>query len=205
MLSELVRVEADAARGRLDPVSGVMVQVVWFDAGVGRAGRLLWVVHHLAVDGVSWRVLLPDLEAAWRQVAAGGPVALEPVGTSYRAWAGMLPELAADRAGELALWQGVLAEPDGLLGSRALDPVVDVAGTAGSVTVEVPAEVSQGLLSWVPGVWGAGVEEVLLAALGVAVSQWRGGGGHVLVDLEGHGREQLVDGWDLSRTVGWFT
>ncbi|MCL6293358.1 hypothetical protein, partial [Streptomyces sp. 43Y-GA-1] len=118
-------------------------------------------------------------------------MALEPVGTSYRAWAGMLPELAADRAGELALWQSVLAEPDGLLGSRALDPVVDVAGTAGSVTVEVPAEVSQGLLSWVPGVWGAGVEEVLLAALGVAVSQWRGGDGHVLVDLEGHGREQL--------------
>ncbi|WP_368857955.1 amino acid adenylation domain-containing protein [Streptomyces sp. 43Y-GA-1] len=136
-------------------------------------------------------------------------MALEPVGTSYRAWADSLRALAAGRVGELGLWQEALREPDGLLGSRALDPVVDVAATAGSVTVEVPAEVSQGLLSWVPGVWGAGVEEVLLAALGVAVSRWRdrrrGGGGHVLVDLEGHGREQLLDGWDLSRTVGWFT
>ncbi|MFB7853602.1 MULTISPECIES: condensation domain-containing protein, partial [unclassified Streptomyces] len=209
VLSELVRVEADAARERLDPEGGVMVQVVWFDAGAGRSGRLLLVVHHLVVDGVSWRVILPDLEAAWRAVVVGEVPVLEPVGTSYRAWAGLLPGLAEGRVGELGLWEGVLSGGDVLLSSRVLDPVVDVAGSSCSVSVEVPAGVTSALLTWVPGVFRAGVEEVLLAALGVAVSRWREGrgvgGGDLLVDLEGHGREQLVEGLDLSRTVGWFT
>ena len=64
-----------------------MLQAVWFDAGAERPGRLLLCIHHLAVDGVSWRILVPDLEAAWRQVAAGQAVALPARSTSFRRWA----------------------------------------------------------------------------------------------------------------------
>ena len=63
--------QAQAAELRLSPAAGVMVQAVWFDAGARAAGRLLLTIHHLAVDGVSWRILVPDLAAAWAAIARG--------------------------------------------------------------------------------------------------------------------------------------
>ncbi|WP_268762186.1 condensation domain-containing protein, partial [Frankia casuarinae] len=70
-LAELAAVQGRAAAERLDPRAGVMVQVVWLDRGRELPGRVLLVAHHLVVDGVSWRVLVPDLAAAYRAVAAG--------------------------------------------------------------------------------------------------------------------------------------
>src|SRR5262249_55865795 len=84
---ERARAEVDAAAGRLAPAAGVMVQLVWFDAGPRAAGRLIVVLQHLVVDGVSWRILLPDLAAAWRQVRDGRTPRLAEVATSARRWA----------------------------------------------------------------------------------------------------------------------
>ncbi|MBK6016196.1 non-ribosomal peptide synthetase [Streptomyces sp. MBT53] len=204
-----VQGELDAAAGRLDPVAGVMAQFVWF----GDEGRLLVVVHHLVVDGVSWRVLLPDLAEAWSRVRKGEAAELRPVGTSVRRWAYALCDEAvrADRvAAELPLWQGVLDGPDPLLGTRALDPALDVRSTVDSVSVRVPAEVTEALLTKVPAAFRGGVNDGLLAALALAVAKWRRTRGvdesSVLFRLEGHGREEgVVPGADLSRTVGWFT
>ena len=87
-LRSLIHQEAEAAELRLDPAAGHLVQAVWFDAGAAREGRLLLVIHHLAVDGVSWRILGPDLAAAWRAVSGGRAVSLPPRSTSFRTWAG---------------------------------------------------------------------------------------------------------------------
>ncbi|MEU7583033.1 amino acid adenylation domain-containing protein [Streptomyces sp. NPDC041068] len=170
------------------------------------------MLHHLVVDGVSWRVLVPDLAAAWQQVRAGRPVVLEGVGTSVRRWTHALAEQArsAVTQAQLPLWRGVLEGGDPVLGARALDPVVDVASTVGSVRVEVAPEVTRALLTTVPAAFHGGVDDGLLAGLGLAVAHWRRARGgtesSVLVRLEGHGREQeVVPGADLSRTVGWFT
>ena len=95
-LRELIAAEAEAAERRLNPAAGVMVQAVWFDAGPARAGRLWLAIHHLAVDGVSWRILVPDLAAAWQAIAAGQAVALPPRGTSFRGWAERLAAHAQD-------------------------------------------------------------------------------------------------------------
>ncbi|RFU43198.1 amino acid adenylation domain-containing protein [Actinomadura logoneensis] len=191
------------ARRRLAPAEGVMVQAVWFDAGPDRRGRLLVTAHHLVVDGVSWRIVLPDLVAAW----AGAD--LEPVPTSFRRWAQKLTAEAANperRAAEAGLWREIEETPDPALASRPLDPATDTFGTARHLTVELPADVTGPLLTEVPAAFHARVNDVLLTALAVAVADWRGGPGTaVLVDLEGHGREEIVPGVDLSRTVGWFT
>nr|APD71849.1 non-ribosomal peptide synthetase 2 [Streptomyces sp.] len=206
-LADLDR-EAAAARDRLAPDDGVMVQAVWFDAPAGQPGRLLLVLHHLVVDGVSWRVLLPDLAEAWQAVAAGRKPALEPVPTSLRRWSQGLTEVARARAGELPFWQRTLAEPDAPLTDLPLDPARDVASTASAVSLTLPVEATAPLLTTVPAAYRAGVNDVLLTALALAVADWRqrrGGGGELLVDLEGHGREPVLDGVDLSRTVGWFT
>ncbi|NUS58898.1 MAG: AMP-binding protein, partial [Streptomycetaceae bacterium] len=197
--------ELDAAAGRLDPESGVMAQFVWFDAGSG--GRLLIVLHHLVVDGVTWRVLVPDLAAAWRQVRAGRAPELPEVGTSVRRWAHALVEEAArpERAAELDWWRRTLLEADPAVGCRLLDPAVDVMSTVDSLRVRIPARMTEPLLTTVPAAFRAGADDVLLAGLALAVARWRGRS-DVLLRLEGHGRaEDLVPGADLSRTAGWFT
>ncbi|CAM5236911.1 Carrier domain-containing protein OS=Streptomyces fumanus OX=67302 GN=GCM10018772_35720 PE=4 SV=1 [Streptomyces fumanus] len=105
----------------LDPGAGVVVRAVWLDAGPGRVGRVVLVVHHLAVDGVSWRVLLPDLQAACEAVAAGRRPELDPVPTSFRSWALELARQArsADRRAELADWTALIGtRPEPVLGRR---------------------------------------------------------------------------------------
>ena len=107
----IVADHAAAAQARLAPAGRVMVQAVWFDAGPRHRGRLLLAAHHLAVDGVSWRILLPDLAAAWAAVSAGGRPELAPVATSCRRWSALLAEEATRpaRSAELDLWRGMLA------------------------------------------------------------------------------------------------
>ncbi|MEV6808875.1 amino acid adenylation domain-containing protein [Streptomyces sp. NPDC051129] len=200
-----------AARARLRPEDGLMVQAVLLDAGPDRPGRLLIVIHHLAVDGVSWRILLPDLETAWNQVTAGRPVRLDPVPTSYRGWAKALSQEARTprRAGELAWWAAQSAGDEPLLGTRPLDPAQDTLSTVGEVVIELPAEHTAELLSAVPAAFHAEVDEVLLTGLALALADWRRRRGvpaaKTVVEREGHGREPVAGEPDLSRTVGWFT
>ncbi|MEV0696794.1 amino acid adenylation domain-containing protein [Saccharopolyspora sp. NPDC050389] len=200
----LAEVEAAAAAG-LDPARGVMFRVVWLDGGGSRPGRLLVVAHHLVVDGVSWRVLVSDLGEAYQALASGHPVELQPVGTSFRQWAGLLGELAESRVSELPVWRQVLADP----GVRVTDRDVtsgDVVAGAQSLTVSLSAEQTAALLTRVPAAFFAGVGDVLLTALALAVRRHAGTAGGVLVDVEGHGRyEEVVHEVDLTRTVGWFT
>jgi non-ribosomal peptide synthase protein (TIGR01720 family) len=201
---------ARQAAGRLAPANGVMLQAVWFDAGSERPGQLLLVGHHLAVDGVSWRILVPDLQAAWTAVAVGGPVTLPATGTSFRRWAELLVREAqrVERVQELAYWQGIGAGVAPLV-PDPLDPRRDTIGTARHWAMTLPVRVTEALLTWVPAAFHGGVNDVLLAALLVAVERWRRAqgapGGGLLLELEGHGREEIFDGVDLSRTVGWLT
>ncbi|MGC5562293.1 amino acid adenylation domain-containing protein [Streptomyces sp. FR-108] len=197
----------DDAAGRLDPEAGIMTQCVWFAAEPG-AGRLLVVLHHLVADGVSLRILMSDLADAWRQVRSGRTPELPAVGTSARRWASALREEAHTprREAELAYWRDVLATQDPPLGTRDLDPAVDLMSTVDSVRVELPAEVTEALLTTLPAAFRGTGTDVLLAALALAVDRWRDAGRSTLVRLEGHGRaEEIVPGADLSRTVGWFT
>ncbi|MFF7791546.1 amino acid adenylation domain-containing protein [Streptomyces sp. NPDC007991] len=184
-----VAAHKEAARRALSPEDGAMVRAVWFESG-----RLLLVLHHLVVDGVSWRILLTDLAHA---LADGD---LSPAGTSLRHWAGHLQ--APDD--ELPLWTDLLSTPEPVLGARPLDPAQDVHGTARSITVTVPTDLTGTLLTTLPAAYRATPDDILLAALSAAVQRHRGEG-PVLVDLEGHGRDHLPDGMDLSTTVGWFT
>ncbi|WP_069170191.1 non-ribosomal peptide synthetase [Streptomyces griseus] len=209
----------EQARRRLRPARGEVVEAVWCDAGPRTPGRLLLVVHHLAVDAVSWRILAADVAVAWQSVTGGaGAAVLPPVTTSYRHWAHLLAAQALEttREAELELWQRVLNTPDPQLGYRPLDPDRDTADRTRTLVTHLPATWTKALLTTAPAAFHAGVDDVLLTGLALAVCSWRaeraaspGGsrtdGTAVLLDLEGHGREQIADHLDLSRTVGWFT
>ncbi|MER6146435.1 amino acid adenylation domain-containing protein, partial [Streptomyces sparsogenes] len=212
-LGEVITGEAEAARGRLSPGAGVMLQAVWFDPGPGVPGRLLLVAHHLVIDGVSWRILLPDLQTAWEATTTGAAPVLQPVGTSFRHWAQTLADLAhaPEHTAELELWKNILTTPDPQLGPRPLDPTRDTAAHTQHLTITLPPEHTEPLLTRVPALFHAGINDVLLTALTLAVTRWRAHRGHhtgqgLLIDLETHGRHQnLAKGTELSGTVGWFT
>jgi amino acid adenylation domain-containing protein/non-ribosomal peptide synthase protein (TIGR01720 family) len=201
-----------AAADRLDPEAGVLAQAVWFDAGSGARGRLLLVLHHIIVDGVSLRILCGDIAAAWAGLAAGRTPELPRAGTSFRRWATGLAAAARrpERTAELALWRGILTGSDPALTPRPLRPVADRAGVTRH-TVRLPAATTEPLIGAVPAAFHAEINDVLLAALALAVVDWRrrrglGVSPSALVALEGHGREeQVVPGADLSPTLGWFT
>ena len=150
------------------------MQAVWFDAGAQASGRLLLTIHHLAVDGVSWRILVPELAAAWEAIARGGVPALAPRGTSFRGWAQRLASHARDggRVAELAFWRGMLDAPSLSLVDGALDPVRDINGTAGRLTLTLPAALTGALLTRVPAAFHGGINDVLLTGLVVAIADW---------------------------------
>ncbi|HEX2092660.1 MAG TPA: non-ribosomal peptide synthase/polyketide synthase, partial [Longimicrobiaceae bacterium] len=189
----------------LELAEGPLLRAALFHRGVGSGQRLLLAVHHLVVDGVSWRVLLEDLETAYGQMARGEAVVLPPKTTSFRAWAGRLAEHT--RAGgfdaELPFWT------DPRWGEAAVLPVDFAEGTptlatVREVSVSLGAEETLALLHEVPRAYRTQVNDVLLTALARSLAAWTGSP-RVLVELEGHGREELFADVDLSRTVGWFT
>ncbi|NJC74321.1 non-ribosomal peptide synthetase, partial [Planosporangium thailandense] len=195
---------ATAARSDLDLEAGRMLRAVLFRRGPGRRPYLLLTAHHLVIDGVSWRILLGDLEAAYRHAAAGQPVELEPSGTPFTRWAHELARYVRDGGFDDALsyWTAVTADaPADLSVDRT---GVNTAGSVRRLTVRLGRSDTDALLHRVPGVYRTQVNDVLLAALGRALAEWTGRD-RTLIALEGHGREEILDGVDLSRTVGWFT
>ncbi|MDR2308517.1 MAG: amino acid adenylation domain-containing protein, partial [Paucimonas sp.] len=157
--------------------------------------QLLLVIHHLLVDGVSWRVLLEDLQLACRQQ----PLAAKT--TAWQAWAARLPALAQAHAGELDYWRAQTADgelpcdhPAGVLSNRH----------GRTLKARLDSELTRRLLQVAPAAYRTQVNDLLLTALAQVVSRWSGHAS-VLVQLEGHGREEVFADVDLSRTVGWFT
>ena len=190
------------ARSRLNPAAGVMLSALW----VARTGQLVLIVHHLAVDGVSWRILLEDLNIAWAQHHAGQPITLPAGGTSFARWSTLLAEYARtpEVVAQAEAWRQVATTPTAL---PAVQPGADTFATAGNLSAQLDFDTTRMLLGEVPAAFHAGVQDILLIAFGMAVTEFLGtGGARVAIDVEGHGRdEELADDVDLTRTVGWFT
>jgi amino acid adenylation domain-containing protein/non-ribosomal peptide synthase protein (TIGR01720 family) len=192
------------AGSRLNPAAGVMLSALW----VASTGRLVAIVHHLAVDGVSWRILLEDLNLAWTQHRTGQQVALPAPGTSFQRWASLLAEHAHDPEVEAQAdtWRQIAATPAAL---PAVLPEADTLRTAGNLAVNLDIETTRVLLGDVPAAFHTGVHDILLIAFVVALAEFLDPGAAdtpICIDVEGHGRdEELAAGVDLSRTVGWFT
>jgi non-ribosomal peptide synthase protein (TIGR01720 family) len=189
---------------------------VWRAGLVTRADgtrRLLLAAHHLIVDGVSWRILLEDLQQAVAQVERGMAVHLPPASSSFAQWSAAVQTAATGWpvAAEQAWWRATAAAPVAPLPCDAPSAAstVDVrqaanrVGTARTVTVSLSAAATTRLVRRMAQAMGSGTEAVLLTAVAGAVGRWSGAPA-MRVALEGHGREELP-GVDVSRTVGWFT
>jgi len=217
-LRGLIEAAAERVQGSLDLERGPMARLCLFAVGAGEGGegesgarggsRVLIVIHHLGVDGVSWRVLLEDLQLGYEQLARGEAVRMLPATLAYTRWAERLAEYAqsAELGEEIGYWQRQAEQVVGRL------PVAESGGEASQRRVsglrQVRASLSQEetrrLLVEVPGVYQTQIDEVLLSGLGEVLCQWAGCE-RLEVEMEGHGREVGEEGWEVSRTVGWFT
>ncbi|TWV29510.1 amino acid adenylation domain-containing protein, partial [Streptomyces misionensis] len=198
-----VQRRTDEAQAALDPLEGRVVRALFFDRGPDRAPQLVITAHHLVIDGVSWRILLADLETAHRAAAAGRSVELPSTGTSFTHWATRLAEHTRSGAldADLAYWTRTVDAPAELPAGR---PGPNTHGTAATLTVTLDDATTDALLRQVPDTYRTQVNDVLLSALGRTLARWCGRD-TVLLGVEGHGREDLFEDVDLSRTVGWFT
>ncbi|EJH4819273.1 non-ribosomal peptide synthase/polyketide synthase [Pseudomonas aeruginosa] len=195
---------AEQAQRSLDLGRGPLLRALLATLGDG-SQRLLLVIHHLAVDGVSWRILLEDLQTAYRQLQAGQAVALPAKTSAFKAWAERLQAHARDGGleGERGYW---LAQLEGV--STEL-PCDDREGAQSvrhvrSARTELTEEATRRLLQEAPAAYRTQVNDLLLTALARVIGRWTGQA-DTLIQLEGHGREELFEDIDLTRTVGWFT
>ncbi|MEH2367591.1 amino acid adenylation domain-containing protein [Nostoc sp.] len=201
-----IALRADEAQSTLNLTDGPLMRVVLFNLG-NSPGRLLIVIHHLAVDGISWRILLEDLSEAYKQLEVGKTIQLPAKTTSFKDWAIRLQDYARSQElhSQLDYWLDSMRFPIAPLpldyAAVAQDNTV---ASSQIVSVYLSVEQTRALLQDVPGAYNTQINDVLLTALVQTFTRWTGFYS-LLIDLEGHGREDLFDDVDLSRTVGWFT
>ena len=202
---EAITRECSRLQSSLNLKEGPLMRAAYFNVGVNSPARLFIVVHHLAVDGVSWRILLGDLTAGLQQLLQGERLKLAPKTTSLQYWATRLKEYAGSEPlrQQLEYWTSEerdLVHPLPMDYSRG----ANTRSSQKAVRVSLSEAQTQALLQDVPSVYHTQINDALLTALAETLSSWSGEQ-RVLVDLEGHGREPLFEEVDLSRTVGWFT
>ncbi|MFE1595826.1 amino acid adenylation domain-containing protein [Nocardia sp. NPDC058705] len=209
----LVATVAAELAADLDPAAGIEIRAALVRTAPGTADRLVLVANHLVVDGVSWRILVPELYEACAAAREGRSARLPAKGSSWRRYAGLLAEsgAAGDHRAELAHWEHALGDGSVVpLGERALDHALDIVESANRTRTFAAPGISDALLTKLPTAYRAKTDEVLLAALMLAVNAWRYERGEALesgrpVTVEGHGREPLRADTDFAGTIGWFT
>ena len=208
-----VELAASEWQASLNLSEGPLVRAVYFEADSANASRLLLIIHHLAVDAVSWRILFEDLERVYGQAAGGLNMTFARKTTSFKRWAERLQAYseAGDARAEAEYWlseRWLKADPLPVdsdpwsTGGAAATPNSEA--SAHTLQIDFGIEETDALLHKTTQVFRTRVVEMLLAALGRALWRWYGAD-FVLIDLESHGRESMFDGIDVSRTVGWFT
>lgn len=200
-----------AQQTSLNLSAGPLIRVVYFVFGANHPGRLLIVIHHLVVDGVSWRILLEDLQSAYLQNERGLSVRLPAKTTAFYTWARRLASYAqsTDLIQEASFWQRMLdtcqqAPVGGHFIPDQISAQQNTEGSARRVSVSLTYEETQSLVHQAADAYRTEIVDLLLSAL-VRAFQRLTSREAFWIDLEAHGREDIFDDIDLSRTVGWFT
>ncbi|MCU0490104.1 MAG: condensation domain-containing protein, partial [Chloroflexaceae bacterium] len=202
-LKAAIESEAEAAQRSLNLAHGPLLRVLFFDAGERRNGRLLLVFHHLVIDGVSLRIVIGDLLTMYRQLSQGHTPQLPPASTPFPTWARRLASHARSPAvqRELDYWRNMAVAlpplPQDFPGGNSY-------GDTERVFAGLKPDETRALLTALPAATGTQPQEALLTALARTFQRWTGLP-RLLVEMDVHGREDLFDDLDLSRSVGWFT
>ena len=199
--------EADKLQSSLDISKGEVVRAVYFKAGQAKASRLLIIAHHLCIDGVSWRILLEDLSTILTHYMNDQEYKLPEKTTSYSYWAERLNGYANSEGIKAAMgywanqsdreYKGIPDDFDNTL-------LHNTVGSEDTVSVSLSSKETKLLFEKTLKAHRIQINDILIYAVLKALTKWTGNN-DLLMDIEGHGREDLFEDIDLSRTVGWFT
>lgn len=199
---------ANRLQSSLNIHTGPLSCVARFKFGANEPDRLLWIIHHLVVDGVSWRILLQDLESVVTKYDMAGSIDLEPRSHRFATWLDRLHAHAqtTPMKEQASFWRQIAQSPGDMLPFDIAGAFLEhnTSDTTNSVTVTVSEKVSDVILRTLPDRFKATINDILLTALHSAISAWTGQS-NVGITLEGHGRQALFDDLDITETVGWFT
>ena len=182
---------------------GPLVKLALFKTHEG--DHLLITIHHLIVDGISWRIIFEDFAEGYRQEMSNSEIVLQSKTDSYRTW--------SEKLGVYSNSKGFLKEIEywSQIESSAVTPLrkdnfvnVNLFKDIGAISLTIPQNDTRMLLQDVNKAYNTEINDILLTALGYAFKEWSGEN-RILIGLEGHGREEIIDDMDISRTVGWFT
>ncbi|WP_232276735.1 non-ribosomal peptide synthetase [Paenibacillus sp. 481] len=194
---------AEAFKGSVRLDEGLLIKALSFDMGE-EGQRLLLTAHHLVVDGVSWRILLEDFDRLLQSALDGQVTTLPAKTDSLQAWAEAVETYSRERASEQSeYWQSVVNEVEHSLPvDRETDD--DRHAICETLAEELSAEATHKLLGNANTAFHTQTSDLLVAALSLAVNDLTGKD-KLTIELEGHGREEIIGDIDVSRTVGWFT
>ncbi|HGY55116.1 MAG TPA: amino acid adenylation domain-containing protein [Caldithrix abyssi] len=196
--------EANRLQASLDLQNGPIIRSAYFKRSAGQLDRLLLIIHHLAVDGISWRILTEDIQLAYSQAVSGKKILLPPKTTSFKHWAEQLAGYAKSEAlkNEKEYWLQPLDKTISLPKDR--DGKTNRESDVDQVKITLDKSNTKALLQDVPAVYNTRINDALLTVLVSALQHWTGRK-QLWLQLEGHGREDIFEQIDISRTVGWFT
>jgi non-ribosomal peptide synthase protein (TIGR01720 family) len=196
---------ATEIQGNFNLSEGPLMRVAFFDFGDQKTNRLLFAIHHLVEDVVSLRILLEDFQTAYEQISSGKAMSLPAKTTSFKQWSELLTEhsQSPEIKQELTYWLAehrTQAQPL----PRDFPEGSNIEAFTRIVSVSLTQKETQALLQKVPTIYQTQINQVLLTAMVQTISQWTGRR-DLLIDLDVHGREEIFEGVNLSRSVGWFT
>jgi non-ribosomal peptide synthase protein (TIGR01720 family) len=201
--AEAIQQHAARLLSSLNLETGPLIRFAHFDFGP-QPGQLLIVIHHLAVDGISWGLILDDLQTLCEQLSRNEPARLPLKTSSFKTWANLLAEHAQSEevSGELEYWRSIGETSRDRIPTEYEGANTEESGQ--SITVALTPSETQALLQDVPAVYRTRINDALLTGLAQAFRSWTNAD-TLLIDLEGHGREPFAENLDVTRTAGWFT
>ena len=206
----LIEEVANRIQSSLDIENGPLMRVGYLKFGPKEIDKLIIAIHHLVIDGLSWRILLEDLEGIYAALMAGQPLNLPPKTTAFRDWAHHLASFGAKEglSDELEYWSNIIQKGSAKLpltsnGGAEVNEINKEASAA-KVSRSLSVDDTEALLRQVPLTYNTEINEILLSALTLSLKDCTGYGNWSIL-LEGHGREDLFEEMNISRTIGWFT
>jgi amino acid adenylation domain-containing protein/non-ribosomal peptide synthase protein (TIGR01720 family)/FkbM family methyltransferase len=195
--------QANQVQTNMNLQKGPLMKLVLFHLDDG--DRLLIVIHHLVIDAFSWRILLEDMETLYRQYNNEEPLELPLKTDSFKLWAEKLSQYADSELflKEKTYW-AQLESHRVLPIKRDYDCDIGYLSDNHALSFSLSEEETEALLTKTHAAFGTEINDLLLTALGIAFKKTFGNTS-LVVALEGHGREEILEGVDISRTVGWFT
>lgn len=200
-VSKEIEYASDKLQASIDLATGPLVKVGLFHSDSG--DHLLICVHHLVIDGVSWRILLEDLFSGYRQIQETGKITLPMKTASYKEWANALTQYAKNEvlSDEIAYWKNISDKSNS---TETFKSTQTASGQYKNKVVKVDSETTKKLLLEAGKTYKTEINDLLLASLTIAVKEWRNSK-YLTIEMEGHGRETIDREIAIDRTVGWFT